>query len=186
MMNLHACAVALFLLFGQSSASAQIYKWVDEKGVTHYGQKAPEGKATTEVKVSTPSDETLAAAKERLAKIREDLLNRDGAITKSGNINPQAPSNANQARCAELRQQLGALNSQGALAGAPPVVVNEAKTRLSRQMEAACNSAPANNPGKEADCSAALQALLGMENPQSRATASERETMRNRARASCQ
>ena len=25
-------------------ASAQVYKWVDDKGVTHYGERAPQGK----------------------------------------------------------------------------------------------------------------------------------------------
>jgi hypothetical protein len=30
-------------------ASAQVYKWVDEKGVTHYGERAPQGKKAQEV-----------------------------------------------------------------------------------------------------------------------------------------
>ena len=30
-------------------AIAQVYKWVDEKGVTHYGERAPQGKKAQEV-----------------------------------------------------------------------------------------------------------------------------------------
>lgn len=30
-------------------ASAQVYKWVDEKGVTHYGERAPQGRKAKEV-----------------------------------------------------------------------------------------------------------------------------------------
>ncbi len=30
-------------------ASAQVYKWVDEKGITHYGERAPQGRKAQEV-----------------------------------------------------------------------------------------------------------------------------------------
>jgi hypothetical protein len=30
-------------------ASAQIYKWVDEKGTTHYGERPPQGRAAREI-----------------------------------------------------------------------------------------------------------------------------------------
>ena len=30
-------------------ASAQVYKWVDEKGTTHYGERPPPGKKAREV-----------------------------------------------------------------------------------------------------------------------------------------
>ncbi len=181
-MNTRGFYLSLVLLFAMVNANAQIYKWVDEKGVTHYGQKPPENTKSTEVKISTPDEATLAAASERLAKIREDLLNRN-AKNNLGIATGQAVS-PNAARCAELRQQSAALNSR--LADVPPAVANEARARVAAELEAACRSGPVNDANKEAQCNAALQALLGMENPQSRATASEREVMRNRARASCQ
>lgn len=181
-MNVRAFSLAFISVFALSIASAQIVKWVDEKGVTHYGQKAPEGAKSKEVKISTPDDATLAAASERLAKIREDLLNRSAQKNKGG-ATGQAGT-PNEARCAGLRQQLATMD--GRLADVPPALANEARARLAKELDAACNSAAASNPNKEADCNASLQALLGMESPQSRATSSEREAMRNRARASCQ
>lgn len=30
-------------------AAAQVYKWVDEKGVTHYGERPPQGKSSREI-----------------------------------------------------------------------------------------------------------------------------------------
>ena len=37
-------------------ATAQVYKWVDEKGVTHYGERPPEGKKAQQVeqRLATP------------------------------------------------------------------------------------------------------------------------------------
>jgi phage-related tail fiber protein len=182
-MKLRALLFILLSLFALSGAHAQIYKWVDEKGVTHYGQKAPEGAKSSEVKLSTPDEATLAAAQARLAKIREALLNRDSQNTKANN--PAGPSaSPNAARCNTLRQQLTAL--EGRLADVPPALAQEARTRVAKELEAACSSAAANNQSKEAECTAALQGLLAMENPQSRASNNEREALRNRARASCQ
>ena len=38
-------------------AFAQVYKWVDERGVTHYGERPPQGRKSTEVphKLGTPA-----------------------------------------------------------------------------------------------------------------------------------
>ena len=45
---------ALMLIAG--TAFAQVYRWVDEKGVTHYGAQAPQGAKAREIddKLSTP------------------------------------------------------------------------------------------------------------------------------------
>ncbi len=38
-------------------AAAQVYKWVDEKGVTHYGERPPQGRKANEVeqRLSNPA-----------------------------------------------------------------------------------------------------------------------------------
>jgi len=45
-------------------AFAQVYKWVDERGVTHYGERPPQGRKASEVpnKLGTPGP--ASAAKE--------------------------------------------------------------------------------------------------------------------------
>ena len=47
-------------------AYAQVYKWVDEKGVTHYGQRAPQGSKAKEVddKLANPAGAKSGSAKE--------------------------------------------------------------------------------------------------------------------------
>jgi Domain of unknown function (DUF4124) len=184
-MQIRAILFALFALATLNSAQAQIYKWVDEKGVTHYGQKAPEGAKTTEVKISTPDEATLAAASERLAKIREELLNRNAPAKKGADGGPTPVTYQNEARCTSLRQQLAAFDS-GRVKDVPPEMIRDARTRVAKEIEAVCRSNVASNANKEVECNAALQSVLAMENPQSRATAAEREAMRGRARAACQ
>ena len=46
----------LLCLLNGSFVSAKVYKWVDEKGVTHYSQNKPEGKETTQIKVKGMPD----------------------------------------------------------------------------------------------------------------------------------
>jgi len=42
-------------------AFAQVYKWVDERGVTHYGERPPQGSKASEVpnKLSSPAPESV-------------------------------------------------------------------------------------------------------------------------------
>jgi hypothetical protein len=39
----------LILLAAAAPAFAQVYKWVDERGVTHYGERPPQGSKANEV-----------------------------------------------------------------------------------------------------------------------------------------
>jgi len=58
----------LAIAFG--SASAQVYKWVDENGVTHYGERPPQGRKASEVpyRLGTPRPETSPANQDAPAK----------------------------------------------------------------------------------------------------------------------
>jgi hypothetical protein len=53
-------ACVLFAVMLSASAGAQVYKWVDSKGVTHYDDKPPENLKSKEVKLK---DATQPAAK---------------------------------------------------------------------------------------------------------------------------
>lgn len=55
-------------------AHAQVYKWVDEKGVTQYGQRPPADNKGQRMKLPDsppPAARDAASAKDPLAKIRE-------------------------------------------------------------------------------------------------------------------
>jgi len=46
----------LILAVAAAPASAQVFKWVDERGITHYGERPPQGAKATEVqdKLASP------------------------------------------------------------------------------------------------------------------------------------
>jgi len=57
---LHFCVLAIAL----GPVSAQVYKWVDDNGVTHYGERPPQGRKSTEVpyRLGTPAPITNPAS----------------------------------------------------------------------------------------------------------------------------
>lgn len=78
-----ATGTVLLLVFTALSAQAALYKWVDQHGVTRYGDRAPIGAEAEQIRDRAPeadaagvTDDPDAEAKE---KIREDLLKRDQA-----------------------------------------------------------------------------------------------------------
>src|SRR5438309_7827258 len=52
----------LFFVAAAAPAFAQIYKWVDERGVTHYGERPPQGAKASEVqnKLASPAPGSAA------------------------------------------------------------------------------------------------------------------------------
>lgn len=103
-------------MFAGPVTSAELYKWVDENGVTQYSQSPPVGKAevqTMNVKV-TPADpaaaETLKARVESLDKIRDtraedQQLNRQVEEAKA----------VNEENCRRARARLAAYSVPNAL-----------------------------------------------------------------------
>lgn len=63
---LHFCVLAIAL----GPVSAQVYKWVDDNGVTHYGERPPQGRKSTEVpyRLGTPAPIANPASPEESAK----------------------------------------------------------------------------------------------------------------------
>lgn len=66
----------------QAQAQAQVFKWVDEKGRTHYGEKPPEGVKSSEVARPTPpSDPSKAGSGEdwrrKALEARRDKAERE-------------------------------------------------------------------------------------------------------------
>jgi len=52
----------LILALSAIELNAQVFKWVDEKGRTHYGEKPPEGVKSSEVAKPTPPSEPARTA----------------------------------------------------------------------------------------------------------------------------
>lgn len=84
----HAAARRVALALGAcllaAAAQAQVYKWVDEKGRTHYGEKPPEGAKASEVARPTPpSDPAKARApddwRRKAREAKRDKVQREQA-----------------------------------------------------------------------------------------------------------
>ena len=93
-------------------ALAQVYKWVDEKGVTHYGERAPQGKKAqgVEQRLANPAPAPGKAAqpdwKEQELEFRKRRIEGEQAESK------QKQQEASQRRsCNEARDQLARLKS---------------------------------------------------------------------------
>jgi hypothetical protein len=80
-------ALLHFLVFAAIAAPgfAQVYKWVDERGVTHYGERPPQGRKASEVphKLGTPPAPGIA---------------REGAPPQDGALQPSQPQRDQRAR----------------------------------------------------------------------------------------
>jgi hypothetical protein len=123
-----AAVFAALASAASASAWATLYKWVDEKGVTHYTQEPPpDGKATKiEPRVDAPASKPQAPEnwKEREIEFRRRRLEkeRNEENAKAGAQNAEAQRHA---RCIEAREELQILSP-----GHPVYQVNEKGERV--------------------------------------------------------
>lgn len=96
-------ASLLSVFLTTSLQASQVYKWVDENGVTHYGERAPAGKAFSTVKTygEVPGAE---AASQRLQQQRTDTMDAENKHTDT----------AAQKKIAEEQARIRAENCKGA------------------------------------------------------------------------
>lgn len=88
-----------------SSASADVYKWVDEKGVTNYAAEPPSSVDASRVKVQTRLPSGSLGAVEDLEKRREEARKTaDEAAKKAGDA-PAAPQKKDPEQYAERCKQ---------------------------------------------------------------------------------
>lgn len=100
-------------------AGAAIYKWVDEKGVTHYGEKAPKDTATEQVKVSDTTSSDADSEIERLNKKRaaDEAARKKpaeegaAASTTTSVTESKTARQAKEDACAQNRKNLDHLRS---------------------------------------------------------------------------
>jgi len=83
---------------------AQVYKWVDEKGVTHYGERPPPGKKAQEVEQrlanpgSAPGKAAQPGWKEQDLEFRRRRIETEQAETKQKQEQEALRRDCNQAR----------------------------------------------------------------------------------------
>jgi len=113
-------AIALLLLAAAAALGEAIYKWVDARGVTHYGSTPPDGVAAQRVAAPpalNASQAALAASASQRLREESERIGRDLAQSRMRDASTaDAERRALQerrARCALARAQVQALETGG-------------------------------------------------------------------------
>lgn len=99
-----ACMVASLLV--AFTAQAQVYKWVDEKGQTHYEERPPEGKDATKMDVPAPAKEAPRPADSRDLKQQEQEFRRRQLQRQQNDAAEDRKRLQREAACTEARRRL--------------------------------------------------------------------------------
>ena len=94
------------------AAHAQVFKWVDEKGRTHYGEKPPEGTKATEVAKPVPPSDPGRASTPDNWKARELESRREKVDREKAERDHEAKAGpARERRCRNARVALDRLEN---------------------------------------------------------------------------
>jgi len=77
-MRIMVLAGSLLLALGGNAMAAQVYKWVDAQGVTHFSAQPPQGQQAESVATpsASPAAPTPPARQPRDARDEQDLIDR--------------------------------------------------------------------------------------------------------------
>lgn len=105
--------LCLFLVLLPAYAQAQVYKWVDEKGVTHYGERAPQGRKTQEVKdkLASPAAPAGAGASQPSWQDQEAEFRGRRIQAEQAEAKKQAQDTNLRKACIQARDELAQLKN---------------------------------------------------------------------------
>jgi hypothetical protein len=103
----------LFLVAAAAPAFAQVYKWVDERGVTHYGERPPQGSKASEVPNRLASPAPGGGGAE--ANNPKDPSPEPGQVRPKDQDPRQAPGKAESRQDVEAAKRQQLCNQQRAL-----------------------------------------------------------------------
>ena len=103
----------LWLMLVSVPAHAQVYKWVDEKGVTHYGERAPQGRKTQEVRdrLANPAGSGSAGAAQPSWQDQEAEFRGRRIESEQAEAKKQAQDTKQRKACIQARDELAQLKA---------------------------------------------------------------------------
>lgn len=103
------------LFFVASIQAAQVYKWTDESGQTHFSQFPPQQTPSESVAVNAPEASNAKQANEKLQKIRQQLEEQAVDRTTVSEEERLAAEDAERMaeNCKKARQRLTDLRNNG-------------------------------------------------------------------------
>lgn len=120
MMNKHLITISIFGLFAIAAEAGQdFYKWVDDRGITHYSQSPPESMnkdskvETVNVRTRVPmgSEQAIADLEKKraeAAKAREGDAKKDAGKQNAANVDAKQRE-LNKANCEQWKKDLDVL-----------------------------------------------------------------------------
>ena len=92
---------------------AGTYRWVDENGQTHFGDRPPVNAASDEVELKAPAPSSDADARARKQRMNEFLeqTEQERAVRNEANAKQEAQAAKHEARCQALKARLKYLKS---------------------------------------------------------------------------
>lgn len=104
--------LALLLCLLPLSAAGEVYKWIDDDGTVHYGQKPPAGQQAETVKPQSSVD--TEAARESFRQRQEELQSRDEqrAEKKKTEAEEEKKAAARKERCQAAKRALEQMQTQ--------------------------------------------------------------------------
>lgn len=137
------CLAVLLCLLITSIAQAGTYRWVDENGQTHFGDRPPADAASDEVNVNPAPAGSDAAVRERQQRMNDFLeqSEKERAERNEAKAQEEAMAAKQEARCEALQGRLKYLKSVSRLyrvnnEGERVFVDDEENERLRREFQA--------------------------------------------------
>lgn len=112
-MRLKTLTASLFLILSATTQAAQIYKWVDAAGVTHFDAQPPAGQKAQPVQINTPPPSTPPGEDEAPAAAPSspsEQAKQRSADTKARQ-EAQAQQQQNDDYCDQARENLAQLTN---------------------------------------------------------------------------
>jgi hypothetical protein len=103
---------SLLLAMSATAMASQVYKWVDEKGVTHFSAQPPQGQQATSVNTATPPPKTAVVEETKAAPTFESIADPEQAAIDEKVKQEVAAKEAERKKyCADVRTNLAQLEN---------------------------------------------------------------------------
>ena len=103
---------SLLLAMSATAMASQVYKWVDEKGVTHFSAQPPQGQQATSVNTATPQPKPAPAEASKAAPTFESIADPEHtAIDEKVKQEVAAKEAERKKYCADVRTNLAQLEN---------------------------------------------------------------------------
>ncbi|MBK1872713.1 MULTISPECIES: DUF4124 domain-containing protein [Marinobacter] len=105
--------IATLTLLATSIAQAGAYRWVDENGQTHFGDRPPANAVTKEVRLEKAQPSIDATARERKQRVDEFLRQseKERAARKEAEAQQEAKAEKLRVHCERMEARLKHLNT---------------------------------------------------------------------------